>query len=93
MPPCSAGVDARHIRVSATSGLKLLLRAPGIRQVRGPWRRGAAEPPMRKLWAPTSVGAMCGGRACQEGGWFLPHSRGGVERGVSSCPPRPPRAN
>mgnify|MGYP003687759477 CR=1 FL=1 len=26
-------------------------------------------------------------KACQEGGWFPPHGRGGVEKGGGSCPP------
>ena len=34
-----------------------------------------------------SSGLLASHQACQGDEWFLPHGRGGVERGGGSCPP------
>ena len=48
--------------------------------------REAGKPASERVGQQGSL-LLASHQACQEHGWFLPHGRGGVERGGGSCPP------
>ena len=48
--------------------------------------REAGEPARERVGQQGSL-LLASHQACQEHGWFLPHGRGGVERGGGLVPP------
>ena len=50
-------------------------------------RMGESGEPVSGGEGQQGSGLLASHQACQEDGWFLPHGRGGVERGGGSCPP------